>query len=137
MNVKSLAKEATIRAVQQEPVRSARTARATMDRLSLCRKLCSSDVAILMIIAANQGLLGENQLSAESYQRALQYDRRPELYLNLGLVMLDMHQREEARQVLTKAVAFAPEMAEEISDPQLKAEVQKAAAARDARIRGQ
>jgi len=111
-------------------------ARLTLEQLEKYRGMCPNDAAILMLIAANEQIRGRPDRAVESYRSALRFDRRPELYLNLGQALAQMHKRSEAREALLRAAIFAPVMAEEIEDIDLKAEVQRAVVERDAKIRG-
>jgi len=134
--VEKEAQATTIRALDLGSYRSASIARVTIDRLNRCAESWPTDVGGLMILAANQQILGRPDQAAQTYQSALIYDKRPELYLNLGLALAQAGRRDEARTALIRAAVFAPAMADEIPDAQLKSEVQSAVAARDAQIRG-
>ncbi len=84
-------------------VRSARAGIANMQR---CIQTCPTDPDMYMTLAAYQRVLGQLQEASDAYTAALAYDRRPEIFLNLGLVQLQMNQSDLAMGNLTKACLF-------------------------------
>ena len=70
-----------------------------------------------MTVAVDDRVIGRLQHAAEMYAEALTYDRRPELYLELGTVQLEMNQRQAAIDTLTKASSFDINLANSIPDP--------------------
>lgn len=87
--------------------RVSRNARANLTALELCLKTAPDDVALYMLAAANERLIGRFDEAATMYRKALQYDRRPELYYNLGLMELALNQRHAAVADLLTAVSFS------------------------------
>jgi O-antigen ligase/predicted negative regulator of RcsB-dependent stress response len=90
-----------------DPVQASRNAHENLAALEPCMDAAPNDVALYMLAAANQRLLGRDADAAAMYRRALQYDRRPELYYNLGVVELQLHQRDAAIADLLTAVSFS------------------------------
>jgi len=90
-----------------DPFRASRYARANLTALDLCLKAAPDDVALYMLAAANDRLIGRFDDAATMYRKALQYDRRPELYYNLGLMELALNQRQAAVADLLTAVCFS------------------------------
>src|SRR2546428_8969414 len=84
-------------------ISSARNGISDMER---CIAVSPTDVGLYMAMAANQSVIGRLQDAANTYVAALRYDRRPEIFLNLGLVQLQMNQRSAAFANLTKACLF-------------------------------
>ncbi len=74
-----------------------------------CTKSASEKVEAYMIAAANLRLLGRPQEAVSMYQLALNYDRRPELYVNLGQTLIQAGHREEGLQMLVLAARFLGE----------------------------
>jgi len=90
-----------------DPVQTSRNAHQNLAALETCLDVAPHDIALYMLAAANQRLIGRDADAATMYRRALQYDRRPELYYNLGVVELQLHQRDEAIADLLTAVSFS------------------------------
>jgi tetratricopeptide (TPR) repeat protein len=90
-----------------DPFRTSQSARANLTVIELCLKAVPDDVALYMLAAANDRLIGRSDEAASMYRKALQYDRRPELYYNLGIVELELNQRHEAIGDLLAAVCFS------------------------------
>src|SRR5512132_1561082 len=89
-------------------------ARTSIDEIKPCLESDPTNVALYMIEAANFRILNRPEDAIAVYSRALQYDRRPELFLNLGLVQLETGRREEAIRNLELAVRFNPHVDSEI-----------------------
>lgn len=86
---------------------------------------CPCSINLYMIAAANDQLLGQDEHAVEMYSRALHYDRRPELFLQLGLAEWRLGRRDQARQHLTAATAFNPELLLEVAPSELRVEVSR------------
>lgn len=71
-----------------------------------CLQWVPHEIDFYMIAAANYRVTGRLDASAHLYQSALKYDHRPEIYINLGEVLLEIGQREEGLIALTKAASF-------------------------------
>ncbi len=102
-------------------------ARARIEQMEKCIAICVTDIDMFMTLAINDRLIGRAEHAAAVYRLALRYDRRPELFFNLGMVQLEMHQREAAVLSLANAVAFEENYANEIVDPTIRDEVFTAA----------
>ena len=87
--------------------RASINARSNLTALDPCLKAVPDDVGLYMLAAANDRLIGRFDDAATMYRKALQYDRRPELYYNLGLMELAMNQHQAAVADLVTAVCFS------------------------------
>lgn len=83
---------------------------------------CPSNLNLYLIAAANETVAGRNEAALDLYQRALEIDRRPEIYFNIGLTMLDLGLQHDAVRILGRAGMFAPQFITEIPDPIIRAE---------------
>lgn len=92
----------------------------TLDTINKYRDRFPHDVRLAMIEGANERIRGQASAAVGAYERALRYDRRPEIYLNLALAEQQLGHRENAARSLANAIRFAPEMAADVSDPRLK-----------------
>jgi len=90
-----------------DPMQTSRNVHENLAALEPCLDAAPYDIALYMLAAANQRLIGRDADAATMYRRALQYDRRPELYYNLGVVELQLHQRAAAIADLLTAVSFS------------------------------
>lgn len=67
---------------------------------------CPHDVALLMLAGSNQVLMNRYEIALRFYERALQYDRRPELHVAAGIAQLNLGRREEALRNFVDAANF-------------------------------
>lgn len=88
-------------------------ARQNVARLMTCMS-CADDVNRAMVLAANLRFMDRGPEAIAVYRDALRYDRRPELYLNLGQTLLDLGDEEEGMRVLTTACLAAPNLVDYI-----------------------
>jgi tetratricopeptide (TPR) repeat protein len=102
----------------------ASAANETLTRLSACdtRPL---DVNVPMLIALSYRLLLRHDFAVRSYERALAIDRRPEIYLGLGMEQLEAGSRQAAVNTLLQACSFDPKLLDAIEDGQARVEVRK------------
>ncbi len=101
----------------------ARVARENIRSMEPCLTHNPSGIAAWMIAAANRRLIGQHDEAARLYEEALRYDRRPELYLQLGLTYLELHRTNEAVAALERAVRFDPETLDEVIDPDVRSRI--------------
>lgn len=111
----------------------ARKARQAIADIQPCVAACPTDVDMYMTLAMNDRVIGRLQHAADMYGQALKYDRRPEIYFNIGMVQLEMNQRDAALATLTKACSFSIEYADDIPDPTLRDTVVSAVRAQQER----
>ncbi|HEY2325310.1 MAG TPA: O-antigen ligase family protein [Thermoanaerobaculia bacterium] len=87
--------------------RSAPIARENLARIGEYLAKRPGDVDYLMLRGANDRVLGNYEEARASYEEALRYDRRPELYAEVGVTELQMGRRQEALDALFQAVLFS------------------------------
>src|SRR5947209_6842035 len=90
-----------------DPYRAAPIAREDLAKIGEYLPKRPGDVDYLMMRGANDRVLGNYEEARASYQEALRYDRRPELYSELGVTELQMGRRAEALDALFQAVLFS------------------------------
>jgi hypothetical protein len=115
----------TLRALDASPVDAPAFALANLATIKGSLEHCPSDVRLLMIAAANERILLRPERAVSAYQRALQVDERPEIYLELGLTQLSMGNRTEAVANLTRAGRFATQYIYEPEDPAIVDEIRR------------
>lgn len=110
------------------PLGAVTTIRRNLERLDSAARLTPIDVELYMLRAANLRLLNRTEDAIRSYHTALLYDRRPEIYFNLGSVLLDAHQQKEGVENLALAARFRSDYLELIQEPSIREMVRKAVA---------
>lgn len=102
-------------AAMGDPFRSAPAARENLTAIGESLAKRPGDIDYLMMRGANDRVLGNYEEARASYQEALRYDRRPELYAELGVTELQMGHRAEALDALFQAVLFSRTYFESLS----------------------
>jgi tetratricopeptide (TPR) repeat protein len=92
--------------------------RDNLDSLRSCEDCFATNIGYLMVKAANEGALQDYAAAEATYRKALSYDRRPELYLNLGLTQLNLGRTAEGTQSLLTACRFSFAMIVDIPEPE-------------------
>lgn len=100
-------------------------ARNNLDDLKACAAHDPTNVNDSMIAAANFAILGQSDAAVREYQNALIYDRRPEIYLNMGLDLLQLHRTAEAERALVTAALFNPAVVDDIPYEAVQASVRR------------
>jgi tetratricopeptide (TPR) repeat protein len=100
-------------------------ARTNLEDLRMCSSTDRTNVNDYMIEAANLELLGRTGAAVQHYESALLYDRRPEIYLNLGLDLLEMGNAAAGERALVTAALFNPALIAEIPYDNVRASVQR------------
>jgi tetratricopeptide (TPR) repeat protein len=99
-------------------LRVSESARGVVQSLQPCVAACPNNVAASMVLAGAYRFLGNRREAIAVYQSALRYDRRPELYYNLGQTQLEDGQTGSGLRNLITAVIHDPVYLDEISDHQ-------------------
>ncbi len=92
-------------------------------RLGHCENSCPPDVGIPFTQGGAEEMAGDDPAAIRSYQRALQIDRRPEIYFRLGLAQLGALDRAGGLESLTRACTFDPKLINEIPYEDVRDEV--------------
>lgn len=96
----------TEKIIDTPSVEAARMEQDNVDVLSRCIAQNPTDTTASMLLAANLRLLGRKQEAATVYAKALLYERRPEIYLGLGILQFELGQRDAALENLVRARMF-------------------------------
>ena len=99
-----------------DPLRAARLARTAGAQAVECLEHEPAMIDLYMVAALSRRILSEREEAIAFYSQALQYDRRPEIYLQIGLTNLEMGRQAEAREPLRRAIAFDKTMADEVPE---------------------
>jgi tetratricopeptide (TPR) repeat protein len=90
--------------------------RENIARLEPCRGRVPWNINLHLLVAANYAARDMHEDAIRVYEEALQYDRRPEIYFNLGLEMLKAGRVDEAVAQLTTACKIRTDFVDEIPD---------------------
>ncbi|HMC22643.1 MAG TPA: hypothetical protein VKL19_12400, partial [Thermoanaerobaculia bacterium] len=104
-------------------IQAALMARRVNAELIPCIEHCPAAVNAYMIAAANYAVLHRIPEAIVMYERALRYDRRPEIYFELGMAYLEVGQRDRAISALLVWRLFYARDTGVIFDPSVRAEV--------------
>jgi len=124
-----------------ESMPSAIVARQHLDEITRCIQESPEDVDLWMNKAALLRLVGLDSEAIKAYEQALRYDRRPEIYLNLGIVQAQQGDKPAAIESYARAVLYSPGLTRALDDPEMRkavlaraAEIAPASAAALARV---
>ncbi|PYQ47812.1 MAG: hypothetical protein DMF59_17855 [Acidobacteria bacterium] len=119
LNVKRGMKRITsFESLPQGSLEAVRLARLTADELEPCVLRTGSNIGADMVLAASYRVVGQPRRALEVYELALEYDRRPELYFNLGQVQAELGDQLSAVRNFTTACLYDPEYFDVISKEQ-------------------
>ena len=116
----------------QETSDSYRLAILARQNLADLRRLegpCRTNIQLYMYEAENEDALGRTEAAIEALRRGLQIDQRPELYHNLGTLLVELGRMDEAVENFVTAARLLPEDIENIASPEAQRRVRE-------RIRG-
>ena len=100
----------------RDKMRAAELARATIHILQPCVQAYPDNIGAQMVLAASYRELGRHREAASAYETALRYDRRPELYLNLGQTQIAIGDSNAALQNLVLACVYNPAYLDDIGE---------------------
>jgi hypothetical protein len=100
-----VAKTATRKALANEGRASALLATESISILATCPEWCDGNVDALMVLAANNRVLRRPDETLALYDRALELDRRPELYFERAMTEFESGRPARIEDIL-KAVKF-------------------------------
>jgi hypothetical protein len=123
--VASVAHSTNTAVAQKDTWEGRRLAEANARAIRECIDYSEDDVNARMLLALNLRIAGALEAAAAQYQEALRWDRRPELYLELGNTQLALGKRDAAIENLAQAVAFSPALFNDIEDAEARIEIER------------
>ncbi len=102
-----------------------RLARQIRDDLQGCACVTPPDASIPMTLGAAAEASDDPRIAIAEYQRALQLDRRPEIYFHLGLMQQETLNRSGALENVVRACAFDPARLADIPYDDMRKETKK------------
>jgi len=100
--------DATLDRKLQSDYQARRLAGQIRADLEGCTCVSPPDARIPMTLGAAAEAIDDSRTAITEYQRALQIDRRPEIYLHLGLTQQETPDRAAAIDNIVRACAFDP-----------------------------
>lgn len=88
------------------------------------------NTGLYMATAANYRLVEDFDHAAAMYYEALRFDRRPELYYNLGITEVSRGRRQQGIDILIRASMFNPFFIQDITDGEVRSKVEDVVHAR-------
>lgn len=104
-----------------DPARS----RSTIASALACARVQPNHVNFYLIAAINCADLRQYDRAVSLYEKAIERDRRPEIYAGLGNTLAKLGRHEEAVQNLLRANMFFPNRMNDIEDPFVHDEVER------------
>jgi tetratricopeptide (TPR) repeat protein len=95
-----------------------------------CQSVSLADVRVPFTLGTASAAAGDARAAIAQYQRALEIDRRPEIYLALGLAQLEALDRSAAIESFVRACTFDPARFSEIPYEEIKQETEQRIRAR-------
>ena len=89
-----------------DPIVVAPSVRRRLQAIDRCLETMPTDVQFYMLAGANYRLVTRYDEAKAAYMKALQHDRRPEIFLNLGQTLIAAGRREEGMTALLQAARF-------------------------------
>jgi tetratricopeptide (TPR) repeat protein len=100
-------------------------ARENLAMLAACTEHCPWDVRGLFAAAWNLRILKRYEHAIATYQEALKYDRRPEVYAELGNAHLEAGNETAAMEALLQAARFDRFVLTRVARPDIKERIEK------------
>lgn len=95
-------------------------ARRNLADLAPLRDSCATEVRVPMLMGANQEVVGRLDDAAESYRSALGIEQRPEIYMALAGVEIQLGRIDDAVANYVAAARFAPHIVQWIASADLR-----------------
>ncbi|MGZ5444405.1 MAG: hypothetical protein ACXWN1_20145 [Thermoanaerobaculia bacterium] len=118
LTVQTTAAEATARGYERL-VR----ARRNLERLKHLRDACPTQVRIPFLIGANKEIMERPEDALLSYRDALSIEQRPEIYIALAQIQIQLGQVDAGVESYVAAARFAPRIARRISSNEVRLQV--------------
>ncbi|MGK2855605.1 MAG: O-antigen ligase family protein [Thermoanaerobaculia bacterium] len=96
---------------------------ANLESAERCRRHVPYDQSLNVAVASAYSMTGRPTEALAVYEDALRYDRRPEIYFNIGGVYLKTGYSEKAFENFVTAARFNPSLADRISGDAMKGRV--------------
>jgi len=110
---------------QLDSYRAVLLARENLARLRRIEGPCRATVNLYTIEAENEDILEQKEEVLKSLRRALTVDQRPELYVMIGNVLIELGRLDEAVEPFVTAAKLNPVVLDEITAEEVKKRVEE------------
>lgn len=100
-------------------------ARRNLERLNGLRRPCANEVRTPVLLAANEELVGRIEDAERDYLEALRIEHRPEIYMALGNVQIQLGKVDAAVDSYTMAVRFHPVAIDQIRSEEVQRRIRE------------
>lgn len=100
-------------------------ARRNLELLAGLRESCPTEVRVPMLTGANLEFVGRAEDALASYQEALRVDQRPEIYVEMARMQLQLGQVDQAVASYVAATRFSPLVLDGILSEEIKRRVRE------------
>ncbi len=100
-------------------------ARANLADLQRMEKPCRARTHLYMLEAQNENLLGRKEEAIATLRQALLVDRRPEIYIAIGTLLVELGRMDEAVDHFVTAGRFSPARVKYIASPEARRRVEE------------
>jgi O-antigen ligase len=105
----------TLNAPNVDPIAAAPVARTNLRDLAEIRTPERLNPTWYLLYGSNCEILGRKVEAADIYSRALEIDQRPEIYVNRGMILLQLGRVDDAVKDLATAARFKPDTVFDLS----------------------
>jgi len=105
--------------------RQALLARKNLTDLRKLEGPCRARVELYVFEAENEDVLGNADAAIDALRRGLNVDQRPELYFNIGTLLVEQGRMDEAVENYTTAIRLTPDDLPNIPSPEAQRRVQE------------
>lgn len=106
-----------------ETYRQTVAARTNLNDLLRIESKCCTSVLVPVLEAENDDILGQKEDALAALRRALTVDQRPELYFNIGTLLVELGRMDEAVEAYLTSARIRPD--DHIPSPEADARVKQ------------
>ncbi|HEX8410542.1 MAG TPA: hypothetical protein VF883_16880 [Thermoanaerobaculia bacterium] len=100
-------------------------ARRNLEVLAGLRESCATEVRVPMLTGANLEFVGRAEDALASYKEALRVDQRPEIYVEVARMQLELGQVDEAVASYVTATRYSPLVLDGIASEEVRRRVRE------------
>lgn len=100
-------------------------ARRNLAQLQSAERPCRCRVLLYVLEAENEDVLGRKEAAIESLQQALRIEPRPEVFMAIGTLLVELGRMDEAVDHLVQAIRFSRERVQHIASPEARRRVEE------------
>jgi len=94
-------------------------ARRNLERLRALVEHCPRQINVYTMVGANEQMIGRPAEAVDAYRQALAISPRPEVYMEIGNLLVELGRIDEAVDALSKAARYDKLYLNSIQDPEV------------------